>query len=82
MAIYDHALSAGQVAAHYVSTTSGSANLTIVPAAGGKVQITWPAGTTLLSATKAGGPYTAVTGATSPLLVTATGTKFYRWGLP
>ncbi len=82
VAIYDHALSAGQVAAHYVSTTSGSANLTIVPAAGGKVQITWPAGTTLLSSTKAGGPYTAVTGATSPLLVTATGTKFYRWVLP
>ena len=82
-AIYNKALSASQVASHYVAGKSGTANLTIVPAPGGKVTITWPAGTTLQQSTTVNGIYTAVPGSpVSPLTITASANKFYRWLLP
>ena len=77
MAIYNVALSASRIAAHY------SAGLTSTPqfaisASGGTVTITWSTGT-LQEATSVTGPFTNVPGApASPLTVPATGTKFYR----
>lgn len=81
VAIYDKALTPSQVASHFVAGAAGTANLTIVPAGAGKVTITWPAGTTLQSSTTVAGGYAPVTGATSPLTLTAAGTTFYRWSL-
>jgi hypothetical protein len=56
-----------------------NAPLSIAPVSGGKVTITWGAGT-LLSSPTVNGAYTPVQGATSPLVVTpAPGTAtFYR----
>jgi hypothetical protein len=83
VAIYNKALTASQVAAHYVAGTSGTAAITIARAAGGKVTITWPAGTTLQQSSTINGPYSAVAGSpVSPLTTSATATKFYRWSLP
>jgi len=68
VAIYNKALSASQVAAHYVAGLSGTANLSIVKAAGGKVTITWPNGTKLLQSSTLNGTYTVVPGSpVSPL---------------
>jgi hypothetical protein len=83
VAIYNKAFSASQVAAHYVVGKAGAATLTIVPAAGGNVRITWPAGTTLQQSSTVNGAFTAVPGLpVSPLTIAASGTKFYRWSLP
>jgi hypothetical protein len=49
-----------------------------IQSTGSQLNVAWPAGI-LQSATEAAGPYTDVTGATSPLTVTPSGSrKFYR----
>ncbi len=82
VAIYDKALTPSQIAAHFVAGKAGTTNLSAVPAAGGKVTLTWPSGTTLESSSTVDGVYGPVAGAVSPLTVTAAGTTFYRWSLP
>jgi len=79
VAIYSTALSAAQIASHYQAAKGGTTAFTIT-AAGNMVTITWPTGTTLEEATAVTGPYKTVPGSpTSPLTVTAAGTRFYRW---
>jgi hypothetical protein len=83
VAIYDKALSASQVAAHYVAGTAGTTAIAVANAGNGNVRITWPAGTTLQQSSTVNGTYTAVSGTpTSPLTIRATQTTFYRWSLP
>lgn len=80
-AIYSTALTAAQVANHYVIGKGGTTALTVTQA-GANVNIAWPLGTTLQQSTTAAGPYTDVPGSpTSPLSVAPSGTKFYRWRL-
>ena len=82
-AIYNTALTPARVANHYVMAKVGTTALTIVPAAGGNVTITWPAGTTLVQSSTINGTYTPVGGSpVSPLTIPAGGTKFYGWKLP
>jgi hypothetical protein len=70
------------VAAHYLTGKTGTAAITVKPAGGNNVTITWPAGTTLQSSATVNGTYTDVTGSpVSPLTIPANGTKFYRWRL-
>lgn len=79
VAIYAHALTPTQVAAHYLAGTAVTSPISITRS-GGDVTITWPSGTTLQEATVVSGPYTDVAGSpVSPLTLPATGTKFYRW---
>jgi hypothetical protein len=83
VAIYSTALTANQIASHYVAGKAGTAALTIIPTGGGNVTITWPAGTTLQQSSLVTGTYTNTPGSpVSPLTIPATGTKFYRWTLP
>ena len=83
VAVYDHALSASQVAAHYVAGKAGTTAIAIANAGNGNVKITWPAGTTLQQSSAVKGNYTAVSGSpTSPLTIRASQTTFYRWSLP
>jgi len=82
-AIYNTALSSAKVASHYLAGKAGTSALTIVPASGGNVTISWPAGTTLVRSSTVNGTYTAVPGSpVSPLTIPATATTFYRWSLP
>jgi hypothetical protein len=76
VAIYSSALSASQVAAHYAAGTA-QPKLTITKV-GSNVSISWPYGT-LQAADFITGPWTNVPSATSPYVVPATGTKFYRF---
>ena len=81
MAIYSTALTASQVANHYVTGKAGTAAISITRS-GGNVTIAWPAGTTLQEASVVTGPYADVGGnPVSPLTIPASGTKFYRWKL-
>ena len=83
VAIYDVALTPGQIASHYLDAKAGTSALTIAPAAGGNITITWPAGTTLQQSSAATGPYSNTPGnPVSPLTIPASGTQFYRWSLP
>jgi hypothetical protein len=83
VAIYDKALSASQVAAHYVAGKAGTTAIAIANAGNGNVKITWPSGTTLQQSSAVKGTYSAVSGSpTSPLTIRATQTTFYRWSLP
>jgi hypothetical protein len=67
---------------HYVMGLAGTTVITINPAGGRNVKISWPTGTTLQEATAVTGPYTDVQGSpVSPLTTSASGTKFYRWRL-
>jgi hypothetical protein len=77
-AIYNKALSAAQIAAHYASAVGAVRSLSIARA-GGNVAITWSGGT-LQSADEATGTYSDVAGSPqSPLTVTpAAARKFYR----
>ena len=77
VAIYDHALSAGRVAAHYAAATS--ARLLTITRSGNSLILGWSAGT-LQQADDVTGPYTNVSGATAPSYpVTPNQTKkFYR----
>jgi hypothetical protein len=79
VAIYSYALTANQVASHYKAGTLAP-RLTVVPAGGGNVTITWPYGT-LLESNDAAGPWTPVTGNPSSPFTTAAGAnrKFYRF---
>jgi Concanavalin A-like lectin/glucanases superfamily len=79
VAIYNYALSANQVAGHYRAGTLAP-RLTIVPAGGGNVTITWPYGT-LLQSDNVTGPWTAVPGnPISPHTTSAGGGgKYYRF---
>jgi hypothetical protein len=80
VAIYNTALSADKVAAHYLAGKAGSTVVTAAPAPNHSITITWPAGTILQQATSVTGPFTDVPGSpVSPLTVSATGTMFYRW---
>ena len=81
VAIYDQALGAKQIATHYVMGRAGTTALTIARS-GSSVTIAWPAGTTLQQSATASGGYADVPGSpTSPLTVTPSGVKFYRWRL-
>jgi hypothetical protein len=73
-AIYNYALSASRVAAHYSMGRLGANPLTITRS-GANVILTWPAGT-LQQATVVSGPYTDMV-ATSPFSTPATGTQHY-----
>jgi hypothetical protein len=78
--IYNTALSASQVSAHYLAAQGGATGFSIKPAAGNSVTITWPAGTTLQQSTTVNGTYTNVPGSpVSPLTIPTSGTLFYRW---
>ena len=84
VAIYNKALSAAQVLAHYQAGTNQYVALALTNALSGQFQLNWiwPAGT-LQSATNVAGPYTNVTGAASPFAVTPDATnRFYRLKLP
>jgi len=77
-AIYQYALSPKQIMSHYTDTTY----LSISPAAGNKVILSWPVGK-LQSASVVNGPYSDVNGATSPY-TTSVGTApmFFRVKVP
>jgi hypothetical protein len=82
VAIYGHALTPSQVAAHYLTGKAGTAALTIINAGSGNVTVTWPSGTTLQDCGTVNGTYTDVSPQpSSPWTHAATGTRFYRWRL-
>jgi hypothetical protein len=72
VAVYNYVLSPAQIQNHFLNTTHVS-----ITQSGGKVVVTWPAGT-LQSATTVTGPYSTVVGATSPYTNTPSGQKYYR----
>lgn len=82
VAIYDKALPASRLLAQYTTAVSGSTTtaptgLAIVKS-GASAIVSWTSGT-LQQADLIQGPFSDVTGATSPLTVTPTGTqKYYR----
>jgi hypothetical protein len=80
VAVYNTALSASQISAHYQAAKSATVPFTIVPAANHSVTITWPAGAILLQSATVTGTFTNVPGSpVSPLTIPANGTTFYRW---
>jgi hypothetical protein len=75
VAFYNYALSPTQIMNHYLNKVATT--LTIVPGVGNAI-ISWSSGT-LVSSTNVTGPYTAVSGATSPYTVPTTGAAaFYQ----
>jgi hypothetical protein len=73
VAVYNKALTPLQIMNHFLNTTH-----LFVSGSGNKIVITWPTGT-LESALNVNGPYTVVSGATSPYTNTVTGKQlFYR----
>jgi hypothetical protein len=81
VAIYDTALTPTKVATHYLIGKVGTAVLTITNS-GGNLAVAWPLGTTLQEATSVTAAFTDVPGSpVSPLTITASGTKFYRFRL-
>jgi hypothetical protein len=78
VAIYDHALTADRVQAHYTAaSTSTTPGPSIgISLAGGKVTLTWSSGT-LQSAAVVTGPFADVQGAASPYTITPTGTAAF-----
>jgi hypothetical protein len=80
VAVYNTALSASQVSAHYEAAKGATTTFLIQRTTGNNVTITWPAGTTLQQSTAVNGIYTEVPGSpASPLTIPASGTMFYRW---
>jgi hypothetical protein len=82
VAIYNTALPASRISAHYQAAKNGStpSTLTIVSAGPDKVVITWPASTTLQQSSTVSGTFTNVPGSpVSPLTNSVSGTTFYRW---
>ncbi|HAM70337.1 MAG TPA: hypothetical protein DCM86_01690 [Verrucomicrobiales bacterium] len=78
VALYDHALTAAQVAAHYAAATGTGASHLSISRAGGAVTLTWTGGI-LQESSSVTGTFKDVAGAASPLTVTApTETRFYR----
>ena len=81
VAIYNTALTPTQVATHYLIGKTGTAVLTITNS-GNNVAVAWPLGTTLQEAASLSATFTDVPGSpVSPLPITASGTKFYRFRL-
>ena len=81
VAIYDTALTPTQVATHYLIGKVGTAVLTITKS-GSNLAVAWPVGTALQEAASLTAIFTDVPGSpTSPLTITASGTKFYRFRL-
>src|SRR5437867_3742526 len=81
VAIYGTALTPTQVATHYLIGKVGTAALTITRS-GNNLAVAWPLGTTLQEATSLSAAFTDVPGSpVSPLTITASGTKFYRFRL-
>jgi hypothetical protein len=79
VAIYNTALTPTKIATHYLIGKAGTASLTITKS-GGSVTITWPLGTTLQESASLSSTFTDVAGSpTIPLVVTPSGTKFYRF---
>src|SRR5262249_28923576 len=77
VAIYNYALSPSHIAAHYSMGVLGATPLQITKS-GANVILTWSAGT-LQEASVVGGPYTDVSGASSPYSTPATAAqKYYR----
>ena len=77
VAIYNYALSAGQILNHYRTGTNPVVTLNIAATPPG-VTLTWAPGT-LQSATSVSGPYNDVPGATSPYFtIPAAAQQFYR----
>ncbi|HZV34150.1 MAG TPA: LamG domain-containing protein [Verrucomicrobiae bacterium] len=73
-AIYDHALTPDRVKAHYAESLAGLK----ISSSAGQVTLTWVLGT-LVSSTNVNGPYSIVSGATSPYHPTVSGgARFYR----
>ena len=80
VAIYNRALTASQVQAHYAAgqgTVSGG-TLTIARSGSSNVTVTWPAGT-LQEAVNVSGPYTDVNVASPYTIAASAQTKFYRF---
>lgn len=75
VAIYNYALSAGQVLNHYQTGTNPVARLNLVQTGGG-IQLTWSPGT-LQSSTNVAGPYSDVPSAASPYPVSPTEKQKY-----
>jgi hypothetical protein len=74
VAFYNSALTTDRILAHYYA---GQPPRILVTRSGGNVVLTWPTGV-LYQADNVSGPYTIVTGATSPLTVTPSAArKFY-----
>ncbi len=71
VAFYNYALTPDQIQNHYVNATKLS-----VARSGNNVVLTWPTGT-LQSAPLVSGPYTPVTGASSPFTSAISGAQQY-----
>jgi len=71
VAVYNYALNSQQIQDHYLNTSHLSAGL-----AGGNLVISWPTGT-LQSSTNVSGPYSNVSGATSPYTNTVSGAMLF-----
>jgi len=81
VAIYNTALTPTKIAAHYLIGKVGAAVLTITKS-GNNLSVAWPLGTTLQEASSLSSSFTDVPGSpVSPLPITASGTKFYRFRL-
>jgi hypothetical protein len=81
VAIYETALTPTKVATHYLIGKVGTAVITITES-GGNLAVAWPLGTTLQEAPSLSATFTDVPGSpTSPLTITVSGTKFYRFRL-
>jgi len=81
VAIYNTALTPAKVATHYLIGKVGTAVLTITKS-GSNLAVAWPVGTALQEAASLTAIFTDVPGSpTSPLTITASGTKFYRFRL-
>ncbi len=80
VAIYNTALPASRISAHYLAAKASVPVFTIISGPTNSVIISWPAGTTLQQSSTVIGTYTNVPGSpVSPLTVPANGTLFYRW---
>jgi hypothetical protein len=86
LGVWRRALTPLEAASIYVAATvsgqsfGGTASfppLKIESLSGNKIRLTWSVGS-LASATNVAGPYTIVSGATSPLTNTVSGAKYYR----
>ncbi|MDB6063821.1 MAG: hypothetical protein JWR26_29 [Pedosphaera sp.] len=77
VALYNYALSATRVAAHHSARLVQQVTINIQPL-GNQLQLSWSFGV-LQSSSQADGPYTTVSGASSPFMVNPIGTQqFYR----
>jgi len=81
VAIYNTALTPTKVTTHYLIGKVGTAVITLTNS-GGNLAVAWPSGTTVQESTSLGSAFTDVPGSpVSPLTITTSGTKFYRFRL-